>query len=53
MSRHPLFPTFLVVLLLANGWNMTRIESGLRLANGDAESGWRGMRMAAVASLML
>jgi uncharacterized membrane protein len=43
----------LVVLLLANGWNMTRVESALRLAKGDAEPGWRHLRLAAVASLVL
>jgi hypothetical protein len=43
----------LVALLLANGWNMTRVESGLRTAKSDAEPGWRQLRVAAVASLVL
>lgn len=42
----------LIVLLLANGWNMTRIEASLRLTPDD-EAPWRRMRFAAVASLIL
>jgi hypothetical protein len=43
----------LIVLLLLNGWNMTRVEGALRLAPADAEAGWRMMRVAALASLVL
>ena len=43
----------LIVLLLANGYGMTRTESALRSAPADAEPGWRRMRFAALASLVL
>ena len=43
----------LIALLLANGWNMTRIGRQLRLAPADAEPGWRHLRIAALASLVL
>ena len=43
----------LIVVLLANGWNMSRGEGTLRLAPSDAEPGWRRMRTSAVVSLVL
>ena len=43
----------MIVLLLTNGWNMSRVEGALRLAPADAEPGWRRMRMAAMVSMVL
>ena len=43
----------LVVLLLANGYRMTRVDTALRLAPADAEPGWRRMRASAWISLVL
>jgi uncharacterized membrane protein len=43
----------LVVLLLVNGWNMTRIEGALRQAPTDPEPGWRRMKTSAVISVVL
>jgi hypothetical protein len=43
----------MVVLLLANGWKMTRVEASLRLAPDDAESGWKKLRLSAMVSLFL
>ena len=43
----------LIVILLANGYRMQRIEGALRLAPADAEPGWRRMRVAALVSLAL
>ncbi len=42
----------LVVLLLANGYAMTRAEKALA-AGGDADALWRRMRLASYASLFL
>ena len=43
----------LIVTLLANGWRMTRVEAALRNAGGDADAGWRRMRISALVSLVL
>jgi uncharacterized membrane protein len=43
----------LIVSLLANGWNMTRVEAFLRTAPADSEPGWAKMRISAIVSLVL
>lgn len=43
----------LIVLLLANGYRMTRVEAALQLAPANAEPDWGRMRAAAVVSLVL
>jgi uncharacterized membrane protein len=43
----------LVVLLLANGAVMTRIERALRAGEGSADDGWRRLRNVAIASVTL
>lgn len=43
----------MIVLLLTNGFFMTKAEAALRLAPADAEPGWRRLRFAAIVSLVL
>ncbi len=43
----------LVVALLANGWNMTRVEAALSKSPSDADAGWKQLRIAATVSLVL
>jgi hypothetical protein len=43
----------LVVLLLANGSVMTRIERALRAGEGNADAGWRRLRNVAIVSVTL
>ncbi|HEX7939435.1 MAG TPA: hypothetical protein VF483_10615 [Gemmatimonadaceae bacterium] len=43
----------LIVLLLGNGYRMTRVEGALRLAPVDAEPAWRALRVSAMTSLVL
>jgi uncharacterized membrane protein len=43
----------LVVLLLANGGMMTRLERALRANEGDPDAGWRRLRNVAIASVTL
>lgn len=43
----------LIVLLLGNGYRMTRVEGALRLAPADAEPAWRALRVSAMTSLVL
>ena len=43
----------LIVLLLLNGFGITRLETRLRSASGDEERGWRGLRLTAIASIVL
>jgi uncharacterized membrane protein len=43
----------LVALLLANGWTMTRAERRLRAGHPSEGDGWRRLRRASLASLVL
>jgi uncharacterized membrane protein len=43
----------LVLLLLANGGMMTRLERALRAGEGYADEGWRRLRNVAIASVTL
>ncbi|HJQ19868.1 MAG TPA: hypothetical protein VJ867_05915 [Gemmatimonadaceae bacterium] len=43
----------LIVLLLLNGYGITRLEHQLRTSTGDGEVAWRGLRRTAVASIVL
>ena len=43
----------MIVLLLANGYRMTRVEAALRSGAGNADAEWRRLRFAALASLVL
>jgi hypothetical protein len=43
----------LVVLLLVNGWAMTRVESGLRGDGAGADGPWGRLRLHAAASVVL
>ena len=43
----------LIVLLLLNGYGITKLEAQLRAGQGDAEGAWRGLRRTAIASLVL
>ena len=43
----------LIVLLLANGYRMTRAEAALRAGATNVDAQWRRLRFAAVASLVL
>jgi hypothetical protein len=43
----------LIVMLLLNGYGITKLEAQLRAARGDVELAWRGLRRTAIASLIL
>lgn len=43
----------LVILLLANGWQMTRIEQQLRVDSSDESPAWGRLRRVAIRSLAL
>lgn len=43
----------LVVLLLLNGFGITKLEAQVRATAGTADAAWRGLRRAAITSLVL
>lgn len=43
----------MIVLLLLNGYGITKLETRLRSSTGDADAAWRGLRRTAVASMVL
>lgn len=43
----------LIVLLLLNGYGITRLEARVRAGTGDMEHAWRGLRRTAMASVTL